>query len=458
MPRSPRRPKTLPESSITGQKGINVIEGIVLDMGCLWIPRTQFDAGIDGYIELRDEGTGTVSGSHIAVQSKCGPSYFNNENEEAFTFRPDQRDLDYWSRANLPVLVIVSREPDEAFYFWSNDFPRAASDGSKGIRINKATQRFDRNSRAELLRRAAPPGSGFYFSLPREEEKVWTNMLQLVRYPEQVFTATPVFSSREETFAWLNESAREKSSEIVVRGDYLLSAHDLSRPEWKSLVEAGTVESHAGTEWARADDPESSRRFVELLNKLLRGFLYERGMKLWTEGGYFYFRKPYDANDLKISYQRCGRSSALTVVHGDIREFEGRKFHSYRHMAVAVRWQRVATNWYAVLTPTWHYTVDGEKQEPRHEEWLSGLRKLEKNNTVTSQVLFFADYLGEQTGLFAQRHKWLEFGELRSEILPFKVPDAEWLPPKDEVVSDPNSEPDDASVDYDFFGSDWEDD
>ena len=72
MPRSPRRPKSLPESSITGQKGINIIERIVLDMGCLWIPRTQFDAGIDGYIELRDEGTGTVAEVRHILQKNGG--------------------------------------------------------------------------------------------------------------------------------------------------------------------------------------------------------------------------------------------------------------------------------------------------------------------------------------------------------------------------------------------------
>ena len=53
-----------------GQKGINLIERVVLDMGCSWSPTGALDVGIDGYIELFDPSTGAALGKLLAVQSK----------------------------------------------------------------------------------------------------------------------------------------------------------------------------------------------------------------------------------------------------------------------------------------------------------------------------------------------------------------------------------------------------
>jgi hypothetical protein len=46
------RPKTISGTGVTGQKGVNLIEGIVLDMESRWTPSGPNEVGIDGYIEL----------------------------------------------------------------------------------------------------------------------------------------------------------------------------------------------------------------------------------------------------------------------------------------------------------------------------------------------------------------------------------------------------------------------
>ena len=44
-----------------GEKGINLIQSIVLDMGFTWHPSNQpLEAGIDGWVELRDRSTEEV--------------------------------------------------------------------------------------------------------------------------------------------------------------------------------------------------------------------------------------------------------------------------------------------------------------------------------------------------------------------------------------------------------------
>lgn len=63
-------PKKHSHYTLIGQKGINLIERIVLDMGYVWHSRT-IDAGIDGMIELRDPLSEEAYNFHILVQSKA---------------------------------------------------------------------------------------------------------------------------------------------------------------------------------------------------------------------------------------------------------------------------------------------------------------------------------------------------------------------------------------------------
>jgi hypothetical protein len=53
--------KRIGRSDIIGEQGIAHIRRIVLDMGYVFYETGGVEAGIDGYIELRDQSTGEVS-------------------------------------------------------------------------------------------------------------------------------------------------------------------------------------------------------------------------------------------------------------------------------------------------------------------------------------------------------------------------------------------------------------
>ena len=108
--------KRIHKSSIIGQEGVNLIEGVVLGMGFVWYPTGGLEAGIDGFIEIRDSATGEVTNSVAQVQSKAGPSFFHAETETSFEFRCDERDLDYWLQGNAPVILVVSRPQSNEAY------------------------------------------------------------------------------------------------------------------------------------------------------------------------------------------------------------------------------------------------------------------------------------------------------------------------------------------------------
>lgn len=64
-------PKTISATGITGQKGVHLIEGIVLDMESRWTPSGPNEVGIDGYIELFDPTSRKPLGLNLAAQSKA---------------------------------------------------------------------------------------------------------------------------------------------------------------------------------------------------------------------------------------------------------------------------------------------------------------------------------------------------------------------------------------------------
>ena len=65
---------------MAGQTGGNLIEKIVLEMGYTWNPTSgATDAGIDGFIEIRDPQTGEVTSFILLAQSKAVDREFAGE-------------------------------------------------------------------------------------------------------------------------------------------------------------------------------------------------------------------------------------------------------------------------------------------------------------------------------------------------------------------------------------------
>jgi len=96
MSHRPHRGKFITQNQITGQKGINLIERAVLEMGYSWNPTSGAnDAGIDGTIEIRDPQTDEAKNLILQVQSKATEVDFENETASSFVYRVREQDLDY---------------------------------------------------------------------------------------------------------------------------------------------------------------------------------------------------------------------------------------------------------------------------------------------------------------------------------------------------------------------------
>lgn len=100
-----------------GDRGVRIINEVFSDR-FNWVFREQDknDFGIDGIVEIiTDEGRAT--GRLLALQIKCGYSFFEEFNEAGFVYRGDRKHINYWINHSLPVILTISN-PDTKKSYW----------------------------------------------------------------------------------------------------------------------------------------------------------------------------------------------------------------------------------------------------------------------------------------------------------------------------------------------------
>src|SRR5687768_115188 len=102
--------KKISNRAMSGDRGIAFIHGICAKIGFAFHPTNQaIEAGIDGFIEIRDTETERATNCIIQVQSKAESGRFTAETEDSLEYLCNERDIDYWMAANTPIILVVSR-------------------------------------------------------------------------------------------------------------------------------------------------------------------------------------------------------------------------------------------------------------------------------------------------------------------------------------------------------------
>jgi Domain of unknown function (DUF4365) len=208
--------KQISQNDVIGQRGINLIERICLDMGLLWHP-TGLDAGIDSYIENRLE-TGEVTNCIIQVQSKATERPFESETPSSLEYRCSSRDLDYWLGGNAPVILVRSRpSTGEAYWVSIKDYFSDLSRRKTGkITFDKIANRFDVTAKPALQQLAMRADAGPYLATQPKCEVVYSNLLRLAPLPDHYYVAATDFRTPSELFARLHELTRPVHGEWIL--------------------------------------------------------------------------------------------------------------------------------------------------------------------------------------------------------------------------------------------------
>ncbi|MCL4213510.1 MAG: DUF4365 domain-containing protein [Gemmatimonadales bacterium] len=438
-PLGPRRgPKKILDSAIVGEQGVTLVKQRVLDMKYSWATTTAaFDVGIDGIIEIRDPATGEALNHIVQVQVKATDDRWPHETATAFEYLCEERDLNHWRRGNAPVVLVVTR-PSTAEAYWvdiKNYFKTPQTQRERRVRFNKSRDKFDASSATAVRRASVAPDSGLYVSPLQRAETLYSNLLPVTRSPRALFYGSTSLGSAAAIRQALGENAKVLS-EFAFRGKWILSVHDLTAPEWRSVIDRGTVESFRTTEWSGSDDSDRIVTYTNLLQRCVSERLYQLGMRWNKSLALYHFRATPDLSERRVTYQSLKR----TVDRGVFKRYEtkaGKPY--YRHLALVPQLLRLGGEWKLALTPTYYFTLDGTRTHPFYESKLKGIKALENNNAVLGQVAFFASICSDPQGdLFtsAALYPHLGFGPLERFRLEVGIDERTWLPKEREVTAD----------------------
>lgn len=134
----------------TGRLGVHGVATLIhKELGWIFREQRESDHGIDALVET--VVAGQPAGRLIALQIKSGPSWFREPFQGAgWVLRGPQRNLSYWLKHQLPVLV-VPFDPRTSKGYWVHVNPDAATFTPKGYRIIvPASHRLDSSAKNQI--------------------------------------------------------------------------------------------------------------------------------------------------------------------------------------------------------------------------------------------------------------------------------------------------------------------
>jgi len=121
------------DSNTTGDTGVTIAQKRVEDYSWIFRRQNHADFGIDAHVEVTDSNR-NPTGSLVGVQVKSGPSYFQEEKNDGYIFRPDEAHVRYWLHHTLPVLIfLVDLESNDVF--WEKVSDKTLESTGKGWKI-----------------------------------------------------------------------------------------------------------------------------------------------------------------------------------------------------------------------------------------------------------------------------------------------------------------------------------
>jgi hypothetical protein len=424
-----RNAKRITREQLLGETAVQFIGRRFLEMGFPWHPtNAPLDAGIDGFVEVRDLQSGEATNAWIAVQSK-GRTTLEKETDTSFEFTCAPRDLDYWRRGNMPVLLVVSRpEQNEAWWVSVKDY----------FRIDPARQQtrrifFDKNNNAlatfaadHLLQLVQAAGAGTYFRPAPKRERLYTNLLEVTRLPRLIYRADTPLRDPAEFREQLKKRMEYPPREWLFDQKRIYSVHDLRDEPWASACNIETVDWFESDKWASSDNPDDRRLFVWMLNECLRSFVGKIGMRYSKLDNALYFKKTVDLSPRVKRYRSRQQATERDVFREYRSKTDPSKIFYYRHVGFEPRFRHFDGRWCLEINPTYLFTSDGEKTHPYNQEYLAKIKTIEGSGAVGGSVVMFGALLRDREGLFADNYPHLGFGQLLDAELDVGIDDKLW--------------------------------
>ena len=279
--------KRLSQNQITGQRGEFLVADRTLAIGFVFDIRNRLETGIDGLLELRDPVSRETQARWIGVQVKTTESAaYAREDAAGFEYLLNPDDLAYWSRSNIPVIVVLVRLSDQTMFWKHVD---GGGPEPRRLRFDKMEDRYE------------PAGADRIAALCVERDRLGSfvppmlagepghlTMLRL-RLPDEIFVATSLFGSRRDAVQALVAADPAAPFDWVVRRDRFLSFQDPQQSALGEIIDPGKVEAVETEAVALMDDPDDEHLFIDLLRRTLSARL-DRDLSWDKESRALFFR------------------------------------------------------------------------------------------------------------------------------------------------------------------------
>ena len=413
------------DSGKTSQLGVNLIERTVLRMGHVWRPIQLHDVGIDGEIELKDPRTGTALHRLIRVQVKTR-SKFTRDSADGFDFACTKKDVAYWLRSPVPVLLVCVHAQTEEMYFVcvTEYFIDAARREPGRVRFDKSRDRFDENVGPQLVRLAGGPASAAVPPPMLELEALVSNLLPVVQSPDRIWAAPTGCRTPEQAHARFQEAAQGRASDYLLRDGELYSLRDPRTCPLLHLID-GEPRSFPTAEWADSENLNLRNRYSDLLRRALLQQV-KQDLRWQPDRKLFYFRAPRDP--IGNRFIAGARKQPRQVVWAErFTTEDGEVVVSYvRHHAFAPRFLRLDGHWYLCVEPTYYYSWNGERESARADVLAAGMKRLERNGAVLGSLRMWERWLMRPPSLLEAEAPLLIFGPAETVDVDRRLDEKRW--------------------------------
>lgn len=422
--------KKIGRSDIIGQRGMAHIEGVILAMGYMFYATGGVEAGIDGFIELRDVETGEVGNLLLQLQGKATErDRLAGETDTSFEFPVSEAEIAYWTQGTAPVLfVVVHLKSGKAYWKsvkdWFADPERLKV---RKIVFDKDKDKFTPGAKPAITGVALSVRPGASSPSVRIHENLLINLVE-VTFSAKLYWAPTEFTTDKAFGSALRARQWNAPSEWVVRSKAVLSFHNLSQELWSRVCDAGATEEFNVEEWAESDDEDRQRDFVALVNRAIGEFV-RPALYRDRDSGVFYFRKPQERDNLNYVYRSLQNVTTRRVVARYGHKWKNPvKAAFWRHSGFKHRFVRLGGKWYVEITPTYHFTHNGRDFDRWSGERLKKIKEIENNAAVMGQFVMWRDFLltHGKSDLLKPAYPFLTFVPLEPLTLNVGVPDSLW--------------------------------
>ena len=256
-----------------------------------------------------------------------------------------------------------------------------------------------------------------------------------ITLPAEIFTASTPYDGRKAAAILLNgdEPAR---FDWIIRAGMFWSFHDPRASCCSEIVDLDQVVAIDTEDLAFHDDEDEQNKFIHLLREALRH--QTRDDLYWNKDGkYLFFRAIVADTTRNFAYDSAKKKTDADVVAVTMGDKDDGRVSFVRHHAFVPRFERLAGQWYLIITPTYHFTTNGFVPHPHPSALLAGKKRLDKSAALRGQVIMWHRFLSHEdrvaergvVGFFDEARSTeprLKFGAPPTVQLETRVPEDGW--------------------------------